>query len=190
MASCALVAITGHVPVWFGSSQGSWVTADVSRTVQGVITGIGFLGAGVIHRDKYQTNGLTTAASLWAAAVIGVVVGVGLYAAAILLAALCIGCMALISSIERILPLKSDLFIKLRFVSGHMPTAEKIQVLASQRGYTVAAGTITVSYASKQPEWSFVMSSKRKTSVSVSDLAAALAEYNGIDSFEIAHVRN
>ena len=53
----------------------------VSRVVQGVITGIGFLGAGVILRDPGdgRVQGLTTAAALWVTALFGVACGVGSY---------------------------------------------------------------------------------------------------------------
>ena len=53
----------------------------VSRVVQGVITGIGFLGAGVILRDPGggRVQGLTTAAALWVTALFGVACGVGAY---------------------------------------------------------------------------------------------------------------
>ena len=51
--------------------------ADVSRVIQGIITGIGFLGAGVIlHRaDSEKVHGLTTAASIWVTATLGVLCG-------------------------------------------------------------------------------------------------------------------
>src|SRR5215813_626195 len=50
----------------------------VSRVVQGVITGIGFLGAGVIFRqaDTHQVQGLTTAACIWLTAAMGIICGV------------------------------------------------------------------------------------------------------------------
>jgi putative Mg2+ transporter-C (MgtC) family protein len=52
--------------------------ADVSRVVQGVITGIGFLGAGVIlHRPTGRTHGLTTAATIWVTATLGMLGGLG-----------------------------------------------------------------------------------------------------------------
>jgi putative Mg2+ transporter-C (MgtC) family protein len=60
------------------SSQGS---ADaVSRAIQGIITGIGFLGAGVIMQYEHErrVEGLTTAASIWVAAGLGVACGAGL----------------------------------------------------------------------------------------------------------------
>lgn len=54
-------------------------SAAVSRTIQGVITGIGFLGAGVIIHDRTneKVHGLTTAASIWVTAAIGIVCGLG-----------------------------------------------------------------------------------------------------------------
>jgi putative Mg2+ transporter-C (MgtC) family protein len=53
--------------------------ADASRVIQGVITGIGFLGAGVILHGPtgIQVQGLTTAATIWTAATIGVLCGLG-----------------------------------------------------------------------------------------------------------------
>ena len=53
--------------------------AGVSRAAQGIITGIGFIGAGVIMRDdtKHRVQGLTTAATVWVSAVIGALCGLG-----------------------------------------------------------------------------------------------------------------
>ncbi len=54
---------------------------DPSRIAAGIITGIGFLGAGAIIRDREGVKGLTTAASLWVVAAIGMAVGCGFYSA-------------------------------------------------------------------------------------------------------------
>ncbi|TRZ94047.1 MgtC/SapB family protein [bacterium] len=59
------------------------VSLDPSRIAAGVITGIGFLGAGTIIRDREGVKGLTTAASLWVVAGIGLAVGCGFYSAAL-----------------------------------------------------------------------------------------------------------
>ena len=61
----------------------SRVALDPSRIAAGVITGIGFLGAGTIIREKEGVKGLTTAASLWVVAGIGLAVGCGFYKAAL-----------------------------------------------------------------------------------------------------------
>jgi putative Mg2+ transporter-C (MgtC) family protein len=53
--------------------------ADVTRIIQGIVTGVGFLGAGVIVKEGFSVRGLTTAASIWVASAIGVVLGAGSY---------------------------------------------------------------------------------------------------------------
>lgn len=58
--------------------------ADPSRIAASVVTGIGFLGAGTILRQRGSIRGLTTAASLWAVAAIGLAVGIGFYFGALL----------------------------------------------------------------------------------------------------------
>ena len=52
---------------------------DPARIASGIITGIGFLGAGTIFRDRNNVRGLTTAASLWAVAGVGLAIGAGAY---------------------------------------------------------------------------------------------------------------
>lgn len=61
---------------------------SADRIVQGVAAGVGFLGAGVIFRREADVAGLTTAAGAWAAAAIGVTVGLGAYLAGVLATAL------------------------------------------------------------------------------------------------------
>ena len=63
----------------FSIEQGQFDAASVSRAIQGVLTGIGFLGAGVIIHDgdSHRVRGLTTAASIWVTAALGIVCGIG-----------------------------------------------------------------------------------------------------------------
>lgn len=58
----------------------SFVEGDASRIAAGVVTGIGFLGAGTILHLKNRVVGLTTATELWVIAAIGLAVGIGMYA--------------------------------------------------------------------------------------------------------------
>ena len=55
---------------------------DESRIAAGIVTGIGFLGAGIVFRAEDRVRGITTAAELWVLAAIGVAVGMGMYFAA------------------------------------------------------------------------------------------------------------
>lgn len=52
---------------------------DPARVAAGIVTGIGFLGAGMIFRDKNNVRGLTTAASIWSVAGVGLALGTGAY---------------------------------------------------------------------------------------------------------------
>lgn len=63
-----------------GSLYGFGVTADPARVAAGIVAGIGFLGAGAImRREEGIVEGLTTAATIWAIAAIGLAAGAGLY---------------------------------------------------------------------------------------------------------------
>ena len=87
----ALFVITGNF-AWseldFGNAQG--VVLDPSRVVAYVITGIGFLGAGTIIKHGINIKGLTTAASLWVVAAVGVSIGAGEYALGVVATAMVI----------------------------------------------------------------------------------------------------
>jgi len=67
---------------------------DPARVIQAVAIGIGFIGSGLIIHQRGQVEGLTTAAALWAAAAIGIGVGVRMYLLAILGALVTIGILA------------------------------------------------------------------------------------------------
>ncbi|MFN3813970.1 MAG: MgtC/SapB family protein [Aquificaceae bacterium] len=76
-------------------------SVDPSRIASQVITGIGFLGAGAIIRIGVSIRGLTTAASLWTTAGIGLSVGAGMYVLSILTATLLLTTLSLMSKVER-----------------------------------------------------------------------------------------
>jgi putative Mg2+ transporter-C (MgtC) family protein len=62
------------------ASEAHMATADMSRIIQGIAAGLGFLGAGTIikSQDQHRVEGLTTAAAIWMAAAAGAAVGLGL----------------------------------------------------------------------------------------------------------------
>lgn len=78
-------------------------TVDPARIAAGVITGIGFLGAGTIIRFGASVRGLTTAASLWAVAGIGLAIGSGFYLGAYLTAAMVLFTLFFLTRLERAL---------------------------------------------------------------------------------------
>jgi len=79
--SAALVMVTSE---FLFDKYHSFVNMDPARLGAQVISGIGFLGAGTIIRDGFNVKGLTTAASLWAVACVGLAVGSGFYSGAVI----------------------------------------------------------------------------------------------------------
>jgi putative Mg2+ transporter-C (MgtC) family protein len=83
--------------------QAKMSAESVSRVLQGLVVGIGFLGAGtILHlHDRQDIKGLTTAANIWLTAAIGVCVGVGLGATAVLSTALALVILAVLRRFEK-----------------------------------------------------------------------------------------
>jgi len=83
LASALLMEAAVSQGAWrFDALAGTEIVSDPTRMAHGVLTGIGFLCAGVIFRAGFSIHGLTTAASLWITAAIGLLFGAGLFALA------------------------------------------------------------------------------------------------------------
>jgi putative Mg2+ transporter-C (MgtC) family protein len=81
LASAVLMEMAVSQGAWrFAPVEGAEIVADPTRMAHGVLTGIGFLCAGVIFRTGFSIHGLTTAASLWITAALGLAFGAGLFA--------------------------------------------------------------------------------------------------------------
>ena len=99
LGSALFMLISIRSPEFFPGAK----TVDPGRIAAGVVTGIGFLGAGTILRASGSVKGLTTAASIWAVAAIGLAVGVGYYITAVVATALALGVLHLPEGIARLL---------------------------------------------------------------------------------------
>ena len=189
-ASCALTVICGYPEFWFAGHT-SLGTIDPGRVIQGVVSGIGFLGAGVIMRDGMNISGLTTAASIWSVSAIGVLVGVGFYGSAILLAILSGGFMMWGTKIEMFLPTRQAIYIHITFKKDFIPPEEVLRQMVSDRGYDVADGTFNISTTEGRQEWRFVAVSKgRGKSASLIKMNSAFSKAEGVESIHLTRARN
>jgi len=95
--SCALLGILSH----YGAENPAEALGDPTRIAAGVVTGIGFLGGGVIMHQGLNIKGITTAAIIWTAAALGLSVGYGLYVPAVVLFALILVTLPIFKRIEK-----------------------------------------------------------------------------------------
>ena len=191
MASAALTVFAGYPSLWYGGQASAPAAADPTRVVQGIVTGIGFLGAGIIIKDGLNIRGLTTAASVWSSSVIGILVGVGFYGAAISLSVLSLVCMMWGQRLEKWLPAHAGIAVVVRFKPGAAPLAETLEHSVHEQGYKIAPGTLSISMNDRLVEWHFVATAAtREKHLPMAALAGLLDADERIESFNLAHRRN
>lgn len=106
MASSLLMLLMEYQWQLVPDQYQDYVRVDPTRMAQGIMTGIGFLGAGVIIQDRLVIRGLTTAASIWITSAIGIIIGAGLYIAAVLAAVLTILTLVGLNNFTRIFAIR------------------------------------------------------------------------------------
>lgn len=191
MASAALTVIAGYPNYWFGGHPAIVPSADATRVIQGIVTGVGFLGAGVIMKEGFTISGLTTAASIWASSAIGILVGVGFYAASMLLTLLSVVCMMWVSRLERWLPSHQAIAVNMRFRPDFAPQKDTLVEAMSELGYDIAWGSLSIVYQNEKPEWHFVAVAQGKDmGADLTVMSQVLASFDGVDNYTLSYARN
>ena len=101
----------------------------IPQTAQGVMTGVGFLGAGVIFKEGVSVQGLTTAACIWAVASVGLLFGVGMYGPGALLTLLILTVLIGLRAVEALLPHKVYLLATFVFERERAPDQLALETL-------------------------------------------------------------
>jgi len=102
------------------------------------MTGIGFLGAGVIMKEGLSVRGLTTAASIWITSAIGIMAGIGFYSAVIIVTVLTLGTLSVFRWIEAIMPTLIYAHHSLRFCRDKVMSEQDLRSLISSHGFSIA----------------------------------------------------
>ncbi|MDY0067961.1 MAG: MgtC/SapB family protein [Steroidobacteraceae bacterium] len=138
MSTALLMLVTVYADRWFlGVSQGR-ITLDPTRMAQGIMTGIGFLGAGTIMKEGLSVRGLTTAASIWTTATIGILVGIGFYFPAVVATVLTLGTLSLFRWIENRIPVEFYAHFLVRFARDQVMPEPAMRELLRQHGFSIA----------------------------------------------------
>jgi putative Mg2+ transporter-C (MgtC) family protein len=137
MASAMLLMVHGYPHLWFGADKDANLTDDATRVIQGIVTGIGFLGAGVIIKDGFSIRGLSTAASIWLTSAIGVLVGIGFYVAAAAATLITTLIMSEFKVFEHILPHQLLVRLELTFKRTTEPSLDALRERMAAFGFKI-----------------------------------------------------
>ena len=159
LASSLLMLVTVYETHWMPDSSTAQVVLDPTRMAQGIMTGIGFLGAGAIIKEGFTVRGLTTAASIWVTAAIGILTGIGFYFAAVVGTLLALGTLSLFRWIEARLPTETYANFMVRFSrEATMPEAELLKTVTAH-GFSVRNLTYRLAAEGAQFEYRMVLRS-------------------------------
>jgi len=184
LASAALMLVTVYESLWFSADQGARVNIDPTRMAQGIMTGIGFLGAGVIMKDGLSVRGLTTAASIWITAAIGILVGVGFYMPAGLATVMTLGTLSIFRWIEQRMRTETFAEFVVRFTAPHAMPEHDLRRYVSEFGFSVAHVTHRFRRAEDQVEYRMTL--RTLDSDGIRRLAEELRRREDVDEFRIA----
>jgi putative Mg2+ transporter-C (MgtC) family protein len=184
LSTSLLMLVTVFESHWFVAAGTGRVTLDPTRMAQGIMTGIGFLGAGAIIKDGLTVRGLTTAASIWITAAIGILLGIGFYFPALFTTALALATLSLFRWIESRIPVLFYAHFYVR-IAPDAPTDEtELRRLVGFHGFSIANLGYRLDRATGFVEYRMVVRTQHAANARA--LAEALCRLEAVREFRIA----
>ena len=184
VASTLLMLVTVYQNEWMTQVAADAIRTDPTRMAQGIMTGIGFLGAGVIFKEGLTVRGLTTAASIWMTASIGILVGIGFWFAAIVGTIATLLILSAFRFIENKLPAEFYAHHHLRFKRDAVMGEAELRKLVGEHGFSIANLHSRLIDEGKVFEYRMVIRSRDRTSAQT--LAQHLLKLPQVVEFRIS----
>jgi len=142
LTSALLMVAANHQMAWISqSTPADVVRIDPARMAHGILTGIGFLGGGVIFREGFTVHGLTTAASIWMTSALGILFGMGFWSVAIGGTILALAVLAAFRLFDSILPQQGVAEVVIRYRRDGAPDAAQVRQQLAELGLQPAPFT-------------------------------------------------
>jgi putative Mg2+ transporter-C (MgtC) family protein len=182
-ASALLVVVAQYLESGPGGGNG-----NVTRVVQGIVTGIGFLGAGVIVKEGFTVRGLTTAASIWVVSAIGVTFGAGFLIPGAVAVALTLGALALLRIVEDRLPVQLYVHGRIAFRRNELRDESWLRSFVRQHGFVTTEISYGLDSRADLFEYKIVMWSADPEAAA--KVSRALLEDRAVSDFMISPSRD
>jgi putative Mg2+ transporter-C (MgtC) family protein len=182
LASALLMFVTVFEEQWV-RNQGE-ARLDPTRMAQGIMTGIGFLGAGVIVKEGLNVRGLTTAASIWITAAIGILAGVGLYLPLVVSVVLALTVLSLFRWIEMRVPTQAYYNFDVKYENDGNLSEDAMRELIERHKFSIANFSYRLDAEGRVLRHSMTLRSTDRGAAS--RLAHALKENETVIEFRIS----
>ena len=183
VASSALMLVTLYQSHWYPEAFAGRVALDPTRMAQGIMTGIGFLGAGVIFKEGLTVRGLTTAASIWITAAIGILAGIGFYFPLLVTTVLTLLTLSLFRWIEAKVPGQFYLQLEVRFSRDSAMAEDPFRSFIREHGFSIANLSYRYSAGASYFEYRMVIRTDRAESIK--RLAESLSHNDAVVEFRM-----
>lgn len=183
LSSALLMIVAVYQWRWFGGTPLEAVRVDPTRMAQGIMTGIGFLGAGVIFKEGLTVRGLTTAASIWMTAALGILFGVGFYFPGILGTIATLGVLACFRWLEASMPSQSFSHLTIRFARDNVVAEEDLRNIIKEHGFSIPSLSYRLLQDGKMFEYETVIRTTQDGNTAA--LSADLLERDDVMEFSI-----
>jgi len=186
-ASSLLMLVTVYEAHWVRVGVES-VRLDPTRMAQGIMTGIGFLGAGVIFKEGLFVRGLTTAASIWITAAVGILAGIGFYFPLIVSVIITLGVLSFFRWIEARTPTEAYYHFDVQIARTSAVNGDALRSLIERHGFSIANFSYGLDGQSQTRCYSMVLRTTDRTGIS--RLSQTLETTETVFEFRIAPTGN
>ena len=184
LSTSLLMLVTVYETRWFPEVTQGRITLDPTRMAQGIMTGIGFLGAGTIMREGLSVRGLTTAASIWITAAIGILIGIGFYLPAVIGTVLTLVTLSVFRWIESYIPTWFYAHLVVRFARDQMMSEQEMRRMLADHGFSVANLNYRLDGGAGFFEYRMVIATHR--SANASRLKDTLSQLQSVKEYQLS----
>ena len=183
MGATLIMLLSIYIPQTFTQYQ----PADPARLAAQVVSGIGFLGAGAIMKFGFNVKGLTTAASIWVIAAIGLAVGAGMYWATAIATGILLFALFFLDIFEKwIFPAKFIKHLRVYSAAGYNLKTDPILALLKKNKVNVRTIDIEQSFDEKRTSLYFVIQIKEK--VKINTLSEEIGAIEGVQKVKLHQI--
>ena len=183
MGATLIMLLSIYIPQTFTQYQ----PADPARLAAQVVSGIGFLGAGAIMKFGFNVKGLTTAASIWVIAAIGLAIGAGMYWATIIATGLLLFALFFLNIFEKwMFPAKYIKYLHVYSAVGFDLKTDSIVALLKKNKVNVQTIDIEQSFDEKRTKLYFVIQIKEK--VKINTLSEEIGAIEGVQKVKLQQI--